>query len=165
MHTMTKRRRTPGEGSVYRRHKTGPWMAQLSIGGRLQRRYERRTARDAGYPDTRKGALAALEDLRTERRDGQALSRQILGDYLRSWLDETARPAVSANTLRGYEDVIANLAPIADVPLRDLTAEHLEQVFNRMTDATSRSRYRSDMCLGRGGRRSLRTWRVESSPR
>jgi integrase len=133
MHTMTKGRRTPGEGSVYRRNETGPWMAQLSIGGRRQRRYERRTARDAGYPDTRKGALAALEEIKTERRDGLTLSRQSLGDYLRCWLDETARPAVSANTLRGYEDVIGHLVPIADVPLRDLTAEHLERVFNRMT--------------------------------
>ena len=130
---MTKRRRTPGEGSVYRRGKAGHWMAQLSIGGRVQRRYERRTAREAGYPDSRRGALAALEDLKAERRDGLRLSKQSLGDYLRSWLDETARPAVSANTLRGYEDVVAHLAPIAEVALRDLTAEHLERVYNRMT--------------------------------
>ncbi len=107
-------------------------MAQLSAGGRGQRRYERRTAREAGYPDTRRGALAALEELKAERRDGLQPSRQSLGDYLRSWLDETARPAISANTYRGYEDVLAHLAPIADIPLRDLTAEDLERAFNHM---------------------------------
>jgi integrase len=132
MPTMTRKRRTAGEGSVYRRGKTGPWMAQLSAGGRGQRRYERRTAREAGHPDSRRGALAALEDLKAERRDGLQPSRQSLGDYLRSWLDETARPAISANTYRGYEDVLAHLAPIADIPLRDLTAEDLERAFNHM---------------------------------
>jgi integrase len=127
------KRRTSGEGSVFRRPKGGPWMAQLSIGGRHQRRYQRRTAREAGYPDTRKGALAALEDLKAEQRDGLKLSRLSLGNYLRFWLDETARPAISANTYRGYEDVLAHLAPVADVPIRDVTAEDLERVFNRMT--------------------------------
>jgi len=132
MPTMTRKRRTAGEGSVYRRGNTGPWMAQLSVGGRAQRRYERRTAREAGYPDTRKGALAALEDLKAERRDGLQLARQSLGDYLRSWLDETARPAISVNTYRGYQDVLAHLEPIANVPLRDLRAEDLERAFNQM---------------------------------
>jgi hypothetical protein len=51
---------------------------------------------------------------------------------LRSWLDETARPAISANTYRGYEDVLAHLAPIANIPLRDLAAEDLERAFNQM---------------------------------
>lgn len=129
----TMNRRTPGEGSVYCRGRTGHWVAQLSIGGRHQRRYLRRTAKLAGYPDTRKGAVAALEDLRTEVRDGLKLSKLSLGDYLRLWLDETARPAISANTYRGYEDVLGHLKPIADIPIRDLTAEDLERVFNRMT--------------------------------
>jgi integrase len=117
---------------MYRRGKTGPWMAQLSIVGVRQRRYLRRTAREVGYPDTRRGALAALEDLKAEQRDGLQLAKQSLGDYLRSWLDETARPAISDNTYRGYEDVLAHLAPIANVPVRDLTAEDLERVFNQM---------------------------------
>jgi integrase len=67
-----------------------------------------------------------LEDLKAEQRDGLQLARQSLGDYLRSWLDETARPTISANTYRGYEDVLAHLAPIANIPLRDLAA------FNQM---------------------------------
>lgn len=130
---MTVNRRTPGEGSVYWRGRTRHWVAQLSIGGRHQRRYVRRTAKLAGYPDTRKGALAALEDLKAERRDGLKLSKLSLGDYLRMWLDETARPAISENTYRGYDDVLAHIKPIADIPIRDLTAEDLERVFNRMT--------------------------------
>jgi integrase len=50
-----------------------------------------------------------------------------------SGFDETARPSISANTYRGYEDVLAHLTPIAEIPVRDLTAEDLERVFNRMT--------------------------------
>jgi hypothetical protein len=57
-----------------------------------------------------------LEDLKAEQRDGLQLARQSLGDYLRSCLDETARPAISANRYRGYEDVLAHLAPIANIP-------------------------------------------------
>jgi integrase len=132
MRSVTRKQRPWGEGSIYRRRKTGPWMAQLSIGGTRERRYLRRTAREVGYPDSRRGALAVLEDLKAELRDGLQLSRQSLGDYLRSWLDETARPAISANTYRGYEDVLAHLAPLANIPLRDLTAEDLESTFNHM---------------------------------
>jgi hypothetical protein len=50
------------------------------------------------------------------------LSRQSLGAYLRGWLSESARPTVSANTLRGYEDALIHLAPIVDIPLNRLTA-------------------------------------------
>ena len=56
-----------------------------------------------------------------------------LGDYLRRWLDESARPTVSANTLRGYEDVLIHLHPIADIPLDRLTPEDIERCCNAMT--------------------------------
>ena len=59
-------------------------------------------------------------------------SRLSLGDYLRRWLDETARPSVSANTVRGYEDILTHLKPIADIPLSQLTAEDIEACCNRM---------------------------------
>ena len=55
-----------------------------------------------------------------------------LGDYLRQWLDESARPTVSANTLRGYADMLIHLQPIADIPLARLTAEDIERCCNAM---------------------------------
>jgi integrase len=91
-----------------------------------------RSAVTAGEPNTRRGALVALEQLRAEARSGTVPSRQSLGEYLRRWLADTAAPSISANTRRGYEDAIAHFEPIADVPLRELTAEHIEAACSRM---------------------------------
>lgn len=119
-----------GDGSLWARDRVGAsgrtyrrWVAQVSIGGRGERRIVRRLFR------TKAEAREALGEMLA----GRDLSRQPLGDYLRRWLGETAGPAVSANTLRGYEDAAAHLADIARIPLRDLTAEDIEGVLNRMT--------------------------------
>lgn len=122
-----------GEGAIYRRTRTGPdgrpytrWMAQVSIGPRGQRRQITRVAR------TRTEAKALLAELLDDLRAGTSPSRLPLGSYLRSWLDETVRPSVRPNTIRGYEDAIAHLAPIAHIPLAELTAENVERTINRM---------------------------------
>ena len=115
-----------GEGSVFRRRSDGAWMAQLSSGPRGHRSYQTRSAR------TKAEARRKLEEMKDDRRAGVNLSRLSLGDYLRRWLDETARPSVSANTLRGYEDILTHLKPIADMPLSQLTAGDIEACCNRM---------------------------------
>lgn len=119
-----------GEGSVWPRDRKRPdgttyrrWVAQVSIGGRDDRRIVRRLFRTRAEA---RDAVAVM--LRTT-----ALSQQPLGDYLRSWLDETAGPSLAPNTARGYRAVIASLAPIADIPLSELTAEDIEGCLNRMT--------------------------------
>jgi integrase len=71
--------------------------------------------------------------MKADRRDGLDLSRLSLGAYLQRYLDETARLTVSANTLRGYRDVLIHLQPIADIPLDRLTAADIEACCNRMT--------------------------------
>lgn len=114
-----------GEGSIFRR-KDGQWVAAISIGGRADRRYERRIRR------TRAEAVAALEEMKADRRTGTAVSKLSLGSYLRSWLDDSARPTISENTYRGYEDVMAHLDPIAEVPIAQLTAEQIERCCNAM---------------------------------
>jgi len=115
-----------GEGSVFRRASDGAWLAQLSSGPRGHRSYRTRCAR------TKAEAVRKLEELKAERREGLDLSKQSLGAYLRKWLSETARPTVSANTLRGYQDALIHLAPIADIPLNRLTAEAIEACCNGM---------------------------------
>ena len=115
-----------GEGSVFRRSSDGAWIAQLSTGPRGHRRYQTRSAR------TKAEARRKLEEMKADRRAGLDLSRLSLGDYLQRWLAESARPAVSANTLRGYEDALIHLEPIADVPLDRLTAEDIERCCNGM---------------------------------
>lgn len=120
-----------GEGSLYRRERTRPsgqvyvrWIAQVSYGPRHERRIVRRVRR------TRAEAKAALEEML-----GPQSQRRYLGDWLRSWLHETAGPSLAPNTIRGYEFVIASLAPLHAITLPELTAEDIEGALNRMVSA------------------------------
>ncbi len=117
-----------GDGSLYKRTGTRPngrtytrWVAQTSSGPRGSRRIVRKVCR------TRVEARVALDGLLA----GRNVSKRSLGDYLREWLRDTA--SVSPNTRRGYEDVIAHFAPIAEVRLGDLTAEDVERCLRGMT--------------------------------
>lgn len=120
----------PGEGSIYRRTRTRPldpehperpaveytrWIAQVSYGPRDDRRVVRRVRR------TRKEAQAALAELL-----GPQQSTRLLGDWLRSWLDDIAAPSLAPNTTRGYRAVIASLVSIHAIPLADLSPEDIE---------------------------------------
>ena len=124
----------PGEGSVFRRASDGAWLAQLSSGPRGHRSYQTRSAR------TKADARRRLEEMKADRRAGLDLSKLSLGVYLRLWLDESAKLTVSANTLRGYEDVLIHLEPIAGIPLTKLTAEDIEACANRMVTHRSNAK-------------------------
>lgn len=120
-----------GEGSIWARDRVSPngkpyrrWVAQVSLGGRDDRRIVRRICR------TKAEARDALAEMLGE---GRNLSRQPLGTYLRSWLDDTAGPSLSPNTRRGYAAAIASLNAIHGIPLADLTPEDIEGALNRMT--------------------------------
>lgn len=125
----------PGEGSVFPVRerqadgslRTVAYRAQVSTGPRGSRRYVTRTR------PTMKAARAALAELLDDVRQGRDLSRQSLGDYLRRWLADTVAPTVSPNTLRGYEDAVAHLAPIAEIAIADLRPEDVERVLAGMT--------------------------------
>jgi hypothetical protein len=97
--------RADGEGSLYRRSRLGPdgkpylrWVAQISLGGRDERRIVRRIC------PTQQEAKAALAELLRPAEPVPPQREQPLGAYLRRWLDETAAPSVSPSTLRGYRD-------------------------------------------------------------
>jgi integrase len=102
-------------------------VAQVSIGGRDERRIVRRIC------ETKNEAKDALADMLKPPPQVPPQSEQPLGAYLRRWLAESAAPSVSANTLRGYEDALEHLAPIAEVPLGELTPEDIERALAGMT--------------------------------
>lgn len=129
------KRRSPGEGSIFPvtikrgektldRHRAAvSWYDDLGV-----RRQITRTCR------SKSEAVAALRELHAEaERTRTESERPSLGSFLRYWLAESVPGTVSANTLRGYEDAAAHLAPLYDVPIDALTAEQLEGCFNRMT--------------------------------
>ena len=129
-----RRTRVDGEGSLYRRSRLGPdgkpylrWVAQISLGGRDDRRIVRRIC------PTKQEAKAALADLLRPAEPVPPQREQPLGAYLRRWLDESAAPSVSPNTLRGYADGLAHLAPIGDIPLGALQPEDIERALAGMT--------------------------------
>jgi integrase len=121
----------PGEGTIFKRVRLGVdgrpftrYVAQLSTGPREHRRRYTRVEL------TRAAARAALAEMQAQLTTGTSPSSQPLGSYLRSWLDDTARPSIAPNTYRGYHDMLAHLTPIADVPVALLTPEDIERALN-----------------------------------
>lgn len=119
-----------GEGSIFkRRDSTGRvigWTAQLSLGGRQTRRYERR------WRDTRDEAVAALEDMKADRRAGVRRSRMTTGDYLADWIRDVRN--IKPTTRHGYEVAIRyHLIPaLGEIRLSDLTSRDVEHALARM---------------------------------
>jgi len=131
---VRRRAGVDGEGSLYRRTRLGPdgkpylrWVAQISLGGRDDRRIVRRIC------PTKSDAKAALAELLRPVEPVPPQREQPLGAYLRRWLDETAAPSLSPSTLRGYRDALAHLEPIADIPIGQLQPEDIERALAAMT--------------------------------
>src|SRR3954470_22853145 len=104
-------KRGNGEGSVYQRA-DGQWCGSVSL-----QNGKRRTL----YGTTRK---EAADKLAAALRDAQQgipipLERQTVGQFLGTWLEDTARPTIRASTFRGYSDIVTlHLVPeLGKVPL------------------------------------------------
>jgi integrase len=115
-------RRSPGEGSVFRRKSDGAWMAQVSVGPREDRCYRSRSAK------TRADAVRKLRDLQAEMRTGVDPSRLTTGAYLEQWVSDARN--IKATTRAGYADVVTHhLVPaIGHVRLQALTPSHVERL-------------------------------------
>jgi len=125
-----------GDGSIYRRDER-TWVAQLSIGGRANRRFVRRNAR------TRPEARAALDDLKAEHRTGVRPTRLTVSDYLARWVADVRN--IRPSTRHGYSSVIAHhLGPeIGGIRLSDLTALDVEGMLARLTPRMSAKHLRN----------------------
>ena len=119
MERERRRARAGGEGSLYRRTRLRPdgttytrWVAQISLGGRDERRIVRRIC------ETKAEAKDALVEMLKPVPPTPPQQLQPLGAYLRRWLAESAAPSVSPNTLRGYEDALEHLGADRRHPAR-----------------------------------------------
>lgn len=108
-----------GEGSIFQLPDRR-WVAQLSIGGRIGRRFRRRIR------PTRTEAAAALAEMQAERRAGVSPSRLTTGAYLEQWVADARN--IRPSTRNGYAAVVTyHLAPtLGDVRLAELSPLHVE---------------------------------------
>ena len=111
----------PGQGSIFQRA-DGRWVAQLSIGGRVNRRFLKRIRK------TRREAAEALDQLRAGHASGTEPTRLTLGAYLEQWVSDARN--IRPSTRNGYAAVIRyHLAPtIGAIRLTALSPLHVESM-------------------------------------
>ncbi len=135
-----RRRRGRGEGSVFQR-KDGTWCAVLNVGydgnGKRRRRWV--------YRVTKAEVLETLAKLRADNVAGilGEPTRLTLCDYLRSWLDDAARPAIRESTYASYATLIrVHIVPRIGGALSKLTPVHVQHLLADMEKAGASARRR-----------------------
>ncbi len=96
------RRRSNGEGSIYRRQ-DGRWAAAYFVPDRFGKRQRRYV-----YGDSSEAVEEALVRIRQQVKSGTPVAPAglSLGDYLSEWLDQVAAPRVRPSTLYGYRNAV-----------------------------------------------------------
>jgi integrase len=127
---MARTRRGAGEGSIFRR-KDGRWAAQITLG----RSPEGNPVRHFEYGKTRREVAEKLAQRQADRLSGRDIrsGRLTVGNYLRRWLEDIARPRIRSSTHASYTGFLKNhvLPRLGGVQLTKLTALH---VANLMAD-------------------------------
>lgn len=116
-------RRARGEGSVYL-GKDGSWHASLRVGRDSAGRPVRRHVRAA----TQRQAVTKLEILRINF--GPVFT---VGDWTATWMALVER-TLKYSTAKSYRTHVRYLAALADLPLSELTVEHIEAVYTALAD-------------------------------
>jgi Phage integrase, N-terminal SAM-like domain len=119
---MTPRRRSKGEGSIYRRASDGRWVAALIMedGRRVVRR-----------ASSRKDAAVKLELLLKARAEGQTLAAdRSTAAFLTEWL-AVVRNTVAPGTFERYEQYIrVHAVPaLGRINLGRLTPQHFQRLY------------------------------------
>lgn len=126
-------RRGPHEGSVYLR-KDGRWEGAVHMGYQDGKRVRKFVIGHSRKETADK--MAALLKARDERRPVPD-QRQKLGPFLRTWLDEIAKPTIRASTYGSYEDIVRlHLAPgLGRIALAKLTPADVQGFLNAKLDS------------------------------
>src|SRR5918995_6579588 len=125
------KRRGNNEGSIYRR-KDGYWVGQYGV--------ETATGRKTRYiyGKRREEVREKLTKAIAERDGGFVLDdkNMSVGEYLKRWLDDSARGSVRLSTFASYEGQVRRyLVPaIGRIKLRKLTPAHVQHLYREMQD-------------------------------
>jgi integrase len=122
-----------GSGSVYRRKSDGRWTAALSTGPRGNRLTMVRYAPRGD--NTKRAAVALLDELRRLARPSMSSGRTTVGQYLRSWLDTAGRRSLKPSTWRTYDVALRlHIEPsIGHITLARLSPEHVDTMLAAST--------------------------------
>ena len=135
------KRRGRGEGSIFQRAKDGLYVGSLHVG------YDAagKRIRQVVYGATKREVLERLADRRASVALGVVEpSKATTAEYLRAWLEHTARPQIRVNSYRCYRNVIeTHVVPqLGGVPLKALTSGHFEALLGGMERAGKSPRLR-----------------------
>jgi integrase len=125
-------RRGNGEGSISQRP-DGRWRADISMGfDPTTGKRLRRTV----YGWTKKEVQDELTKLQGQKTGGTLLpvNKMTLGEFLTTWLEETARPNIRAATYECYESTIRlHISPkIGGVKLDKVTPAHIQGLYSAL---------------------------------
>lgn len=95
-------RRGPNEGSIHQR-KDGRWVGSAHMGYEPGRRVRKHV-----FGKTRAEVVEKLKPLLKARDDQRPVpdARLKLGTFLRTWLEDVARPSIRASTYSSYHDIV-----------------------------------------------------------
>jgi integrase len=121
-------RRGPNEGTVYER-KDGRWAGGIHMGYQDGKRIRKWV-----IGNTRAEAVAKLSVVMTARDESRPVpnQRQKLGPFLRTWLDEVAKPTIRASTYASYDDIVRlHLIPgLGRIALAKLSPDEVQAFLN-----------------------------------
>jgi integrase len=122
------KKRPNGEGSVYRRGETGPWIAALTVGPKQRITRTRHTKAEAE---------AALAELLLKSTAGMltATAQTPLGQYLWDWLENVKRPNVrpaSFIVMRRRIKIVAQ--HLGTIPLAELGPQHIQRFYRTLME-------------------------------
>ncbi len=123
---MTNKRRSKGDGSIYKRASDGRWVCSLDLGWHLGKRN-----RPTEYFDTEREAKARLREM-IRARDRNATVRPAhttLKDFIAIWLEQVVKPNRATNTYSYYEALtrLYILPKLGRTPLGKLSATDIRE--------------------------------------
>jgi integrase len=128
---MARKRRGRSEGSIFQRA-DGLWVGTISLGYDGAGKRKRRTV----YGDSKADVQAKVRSLQTSADAGTLgdVDRLTVGEFMTRWLENTARPQISAITYQRYEILVRLHIKelLGGVQLGKLRATHIEAFYAQL---------------------------------
>lgn len=137
------KRRSNGEGSVFKESRSGKWIAKFQIGYDVKGNRVFKSCR----AKTEKEARLLLKDLMEKHHAGINISSKSIkvGEYFEKWFYGTAIYGLRESTSQSYEMIIRRhiIPHLGNIPLVNLTGDDIQTFYNYL--------YRYGKLTGKGG--------------